>query len=144
MKKQHLPLVALFFVLPIILSACFGGVFGGGGGNVPTLTQAMGDQDLQLGNLSVSVAGQPGSWQKAGEAVMVYIVTTNFCVESGNVFVKVPAGTQAAPDPIAPFVLKVTCTEYVNNVAQKPTNWTITGFTDANGKITGARATKEG
>lgn len=143
MKKHYTLLGALLVGLTIILSAC-GGIFGGGGVNVPTLTQAMGDQDVQLGNLSVSVAGQPGNWQKAGEAVMVYIVTASFCVESGNVFVKVPAGTQAAPDPIAPFSLKVTCTEYVNNVAQKPTNWTITGFTDANGKITGARATKEG
>lgn len=143
MKKHYTMLGALLVGLTIILSAC-GGILNGAGVNVPTITQSMGDQDLTLDNLSVSVAGQPGNWQGVGEAVMVYILTTDFCVESGTVFVKVPAGTQAAPNPTAPFALKVTCTEYINNVAQKPTNWTITGFTDANGKITGARAIKEG
>lgn len=143
MKKHYTLLGALLVGITLILSAC-GGIINGAGVDVPTITQAMGDQDLTLDNLSVSVAGQPGNWQGVGEAVMVYIITANYCVESGTVFVKVPTGTQAAPDPIAPFVLKVTCTQYVSNVAQKPTNWTITGFTDANGKITGARATKEG
>lgn len=143
MKKQYSTLAALLVVLTIILSAC-GGILNGEGVNVPTITQSMGDQDLTLDNLSVSVAGQPGNWQGVGEAVMVYIITANYCVESGTVFVKVPAPTKAAPSPIAPFTLKVTCSQYVNNVAQKPTNWTITGFTDADGKITGARATKEG
>ena len=139
MKKHYTLLGALLVGLTIILSAC-GGILNGAGVNVPTITQAMGDQDVQLGDLSVSVAGQPGNWQGEGEAVVVYIITTNFCVESGTVFVKVPA----TPHAVAPFALKVTCTEYVNNIAQKPTNWTITGLTDANGNIKSAHATKEG
>lgn len=104
--------------------------------NAPSITQAMGDQDVQLDGYQVTVAGQVGDWEKVGQAVMVYILTDTSCVESGDVFVH-PTEIQKAP-----FLLKVTCTIPAGSTATVTKHWKITGYADVQGRITGASAKK--
>lgn len=107
-------LVALLFVT-ITLSGCTVG-------NAPTLTQALGDQDVTLSTYNISVAGQLANWQGHGVSVWVYIVTTDPCT-STTTYVK----------PAASYSIVVTCQ---NN------KWNITGKTNADGSIASAKASK--
>lgn len=111
-------LVALLFVT-ITLSGCTVG-------NAPTLTQALGDQDVTLNaggsTYNISVAGQLANWQGHGVSVWVYIVTTDPCT-STTTYVK----------PAASYSIVVTCQ---NN------KWNITGKTNADGSIASAKASK--
>src|SRR5690348_14587994 len=101
MKKRIASLAALI-VLTVLLSGCWQGIVGGGSSpSIPSITQAMGDQDLTLDNNKITVAGQA----EAVRVIDVYIITIDQCVQMPDPFyVKVPANKNDTT-----FVFTVRC-----------------------------------
>jgi hypothetical protein len=124
MKKILFGLL-LALVLTVTLSAC--NFLGSTITPPPTATVLLGDKDIQLGNESVTVAGQLANWQGHGISVWVYIITEGTCTDT-DIYVKPPQSGKTTQ-----FVLAVSCANG---------KWIVLGSTDSNGYITAAQPTK--
>lgn len=127
MKKKSIIIIgAVLLALAFSLSGC--DFFSGATSNLPSMTQAMGDQDFTLGSNSITVAGQLGNYVGEGESVSVYIITTSTCT-TPPLYIK-----QSSMAPLVIYTIYVTCSDGT---------WKVTGKVDPNGQIKSATATKQ-
>lgn len=113
-KKVQTATLTALLLLSLLLSACAG---------VSSVTQSMGDQDVEFGGHSLSVAGQLANWNGKELSVLVYSVSDDPQCKTTTTYVK----------PAAPFVIVSVC----NNGT-----WAIVGTTNAQGNITAATPTQ--